>query len=87
MKCLSCGKSVTGTQGRLFHELLVCSECHALAVGMEKQIEALLARARHEIYGWLKTHILAGGLLRPAKLPDLDPRSVQGSIGLPSKKE
>lgn len=87
MKCLSCGLDTPANTSKLFKgRILVCAPCFELATAAEKQIEASLAKAARDAEHWLDAHVLSGGLLKPANLSIIDPRSAREDFSSPKKE-
>lgn len=66
MRCLGCpeDRQHDGQKLTLFHKLLLCSGCHAMATQAERQLEKARDQAHERSMQWLEQHIMKGGLHR-----------------------
>jgi hypothetical protein len=61
MRCMSCQTETKDP--KIFNEMFLCHQCHALAGSAEREITKYFDRAKLMAMNWLGQHILKGGLL------------------------
>lgn len=64
MRCLGCpeDKQHDGQRLTVFHKLLLCAGCRAMATQAERELEKARDQAHQRSLQWLEQHIMSGGL-------------------------
>lgn len=63
MRCMSCREEMDPQATKIWHRIVVCSNCLALAEKAEADVMREINRAKQMAENWLEQHILRGGLL------------------------